>query len=143
MLVIITAADINCRRIQVRGKVRNITAGAGGLLKAKAAYKICEVGIVTVIENSIIGATAVHFHNIMNRWDNAAFGKFPGADTASLFIFTKENMAGSLLYNFKNHTDTTPVISANSFRRHNDFSIIAIADMFDRLPVYRIQMGYQ
>ena len=62
---------------------------------------------------------------------------------ADLLSLTKQDMTMKILNEPQDHVNASPVVSANSLRRHHNRSVRRIADRFRRVIVNSVQMRDQ
>ena len=89
VLVEIACADIDSRSIQMRRDHRDVTERSIVFFKAEAANELRKVGVIAVVEHSIICAAPIQFNDIVDLRPQLALGEFPCAHTADLFLFAK------------------------------------------------------
>ena len=68
MLAVVTAADIDRRRFQIRRNVRYITARTTCRLESERGDEVLKLRVIAVIKHSIIAATAVKLYDVVYLW---------------------------------------------------------------------------
>ena len=118
VFIVISRADINSGRFQMRRYYRDITERSVVLLKAKAANELSEIGVIAVIEHRIVFAAPIQLNDIIDFRVQLTLYELPCANAADLFILTKQNMAWDLPQDEQNHINSGTVIAADPIRGH-------------------------
>ena len=143
MLAVVTAADIDCRRFQIRCNVRYITARAIGCLEPKRGNEVFKLGVIATVKHGIIAAPTVKFYDVVYLRPQRASCEFLCTYTADFFVLAEQHMAFCCAQDLQNHPDATAIIAADPLRRHSYRPVCRIAYLFDRLTVNRVHVGHQ
>ena len=98
MLIEIACADIDSRSIQMRRDHRDVTERSIVFFKAEAANELRKVGVIAVVEHSIICAAPIQLNDIVDFRPQFALSEFPCTHTTDLFLFTKKDVAPTLAH---------------------------------------------
>ena len=77
---------------------RDVTERSIVFFKAEAANELRKVGVIAVVEHSIICAAPIQLNDIVDFRPQFALGEFPCAHTANLFLFAKKDVAPILAH---------------------------------------------
>lgn len=68
MLAVVTAADIDRSRFQIRRNVGYITARATSCLKAERGNKFLKLRVIAAVKHGIITTSAVKLYDVVYLW---------------------------------------------------------------------------
>ena len=68
MLAVVTAADIDRRRFQIRRNVRYITARTTCRLESERGNEVFKLGVIAAVKYGIIAAPAVKLYDVVYLW---------------------------------------------------------------------------
>ena len=92
MLAVVTAADIDCRRFQIRCNVRYITARAIGRLESERGNEVFKLGVIAALKYGIIAAPAVKLYDVVYLRLQRASCEFLCTYAADFFVLTEQHM---------------------------------------------------
>ena len=92
MLAVVTAADIDCRRFQIRRNIGYITARAAGCLESERGDKVLKLRVITEVKHSIIAAPAVKLYDVVYLRPQRTSCEFLCPYTADFLVLTEQYM---------------------------------------------------
>ena len=143
VFLVVAGADIHRRGLQSRGDDGDIAEAPHCLPEAELLHEGGKFPVAAAVKYRVIPSAPVQFHDEIDLGLDAAPVKQPGAHGPDLLVLAEQHMAACPPDDLEDHKDTGAVIPANALGGHHDPPLCGVADVPDRLMVYRIQVRHQ
>ena len=141
--MVVAGAEVDRGKIQMRCQNGDVAEASERCLEAKAVDMLLELPVAALIEYRVVAARAIQLHDIIDVRFDSGLCKGTCPVSAGFLILTEQDVTMTALDQTQDHIHASPVIAANSLRRHHGRAVCGIADRFRLGAMDSVQMRNQ